>query len=199
MNGVRTGAWWVLFILLAMLSSAVAQVPDRLLARDAVRYLDLNPEQVTELSRIHSSWLDYLAIAAKRAGLFDAKIDIKTKARKEKPDAAMRRQQHAELETICAQSQARRQKTMVEVRALLNPAQVIKLAALEEALTMMPIVQSAESVNFLSGALRGPPMGMPDGTIEVEFNYIRSPVIPLPGCRATPQVVRPGVELSKGG
>ena len=199
MNGFRTGAWWVLFILLAMLSSAAAQVPDRLLARDAVRYLDLNPEQVTALSRIHSSWLAYRAIAAKRAGLFEAQIDIKTKARNAKPDAAMRRQQQAELETICAQSQARRQKTMVEVRALLTPAQVVKLAALEEALTMMPIVQSAESVNLLSGALRGPPMGMPDGTIEVEFNYIRSPVMPLPGCRASPQVVRPGVEPSKGG
>ena len=178
-------------------SAATAQVPDRLLARDAVRYLELTAEQVTAMTGIHASWLDYRASAALRAGRIEAALTAKVKARDAKTDPAARIQQQAELETICTQSQTRRQKTMVEVRALLKPAQITKLAALEQAFNLMPIVQSAQSVNLLSAALTGPPAGLPQGSVDVEFSYVRSIAVPLPGCLASRQMVYPEVELNR--
>ena len=182
-------------------SAATAEVPDRLLARDAVRYLELTAEQVTVLTGIHASWLDYRASAALRAGRIEAALTAKVKARDAKTDSAVgsqqQAQQQAELETICTQSQTRRQKTMVEVRALLKPSQITKLAALEQAFNLMPIVQSAQSVNLLSAALTGPPAGLPQGSVDVEFSYVRSIAVPLPGCHASRDVVYPEVELKR--
>ena len=184
--------------LLAMLSGVVtAGVPDRLLARDAVRYLELTAEQVTALTSIHAAWLEDRASAALRASRIEAALNVKVKARDAKTDPAVRSQQHAELETICTQSQMRRQKMMVEVRALLKPAQITKLAALEQAFNLMPIVQSAQSVNLLSAALTAPPPGLPQGSVEVEFSYVRSSIVPLPGCVASRQVVHPEVDLNR--
>ena len=186
--------WWLLVPSLVLLSSSTeAQVPERLLARDAVRYFELTAEQVKALTGIHASWLDYCAKATQRASRIETEIDVK--AQGEKYDPVVRSQRYAELDSICEQAVTRRRKSMAESRALLKPAQMTKLAALEQALTLMPIIQSAQSVNLLSGILTGPPAGMPDGTLEVEFSYVRSTVVLLPGCRASPQVVRPGVDL----
>lgn len=176
-------------------SAAIAEMPDRLLARDAIRYLELTAEQVTALTGIHAAWLDYRANAALGAGRIEAAL--KVKARDTKTDSAVLSQRQAELESICTQSQTRRQKTMVEARALLKPAQISKLAALEQAFNLMPIVQSAQSINLLSGELTGPPAGLPQGSVDVEFGYVRSIAVPLPGCLASRGVVYPEVELKR--
>lgn len=196
MSGGRAKVGWALVAMLTFLSAAtVAQVPDRLLARNAIRYLGLTPEQVSAMNVIHASWLDYRALAAERAGRIESLIAMKTRDTKGAPIA--HGQQNSGLEAICLQSHERREKAMIETRALLKPVQIAQLATLEQAITLMPIVESAESVNLLSGTLRGPPAGMPDGTIEVEFGYTRTVNVPLPGCRKSPQVIRPGTEFSK--
>ena len=178
-------------------SAATAEMPDRLLARDAIRYLELTAEQVAALTGIHAAWLDYRANAALGAGRIEAALKVKVKARDTKTDSAVLSQRQAELESICTQSQTRRQKTMVEARALLKPAQITKLAALEQAFNLMPIVQSAQSINLLSGELTGPPAGLPQGSVDVEFSYVRSIAVPLPGCLASRQMVYPEVELNR--
>ena len=196
MSGGRAKAWWLLFVLPTLLSATTfAQVPDRLLARNAIRYLGLTPEQVSAMNVIHASWLNYRAQAVERATHIESLIAMKT--RDKNTDPVVHSQQNSGLDAICLQSNERRKIAMVETRALLKPAQITQLATLEQAIALMPIVESAESVNLLSGTLRGPPAGMPDGTIEVEFGYSRTAGIPLPGCRKSPQIIRPGMELSK--
>ncbi len=196
MSGGRARAWWVVFILPALLSAATsAQVPDRLLARNAIRYLGLTPEQVGAMNVIHASWIEYRAEAFTRAARIESLITMKT--RDKNTDPVVHSQQNSGLEAICLQSNERRKKAMLDTRALLKPAQIAQLATLEQAIGLMPIVESAESVNLLSGTLRGPPAGMPDGTIDVEFGYSRTVGVPLPGCRKSPQIIRPGMELSK--
>ena len=174
--------------LLLVSSSAAAQAPDRLLMRDAVRYFELTPNQLTALTGIDASWLEYRASATERADRIEVEID--QEARRVNLDPAALGQRYVELETICRQSQARRLRSVADARGVLTSAQLAKLAVLEQALALMPIVQSAQSANLLSGVVTGPPAGMPGGTLDVEFGYVRSPVGRLPGCRGSSQVVR---------
>lgn len=172
-------------------SLSAAQVPTRLLVRDVGRYLDLTAEQVNALTGSQASWLEYSAAAALRAGSLEA--EIKALSQRAKPDQSALNKLSVELETICSQSRTRHQQSMNASRALLKPAQLAKLATLEQALALMPVVEAAQSVNLLPPVLPGPPAGMPEGTVEVEFGYVRSTVTP-PGCRAPRQVLRPGTD-----
>lgn len=185
--------WRFLALSLVLIPNAAdAQVPDRLLAREAVRYLELSAEQVKTLTSTNAAWLTYRATAAARAGQLDAEIKVQT--RLAKPDQAALKKHHAELATICAQSQTRLQQATVASRASLQPGQLVKLAALEQAYALMPIVESAQRVNLLSSVLAGPPAGMPDGGVEVQFSYVRSAAIALPGCPASKEVVHAELE-----
>ena len=62
---------------------------------------------------------------------------------------------------------------MADARGVLTPAQLAKVAVLEQALTLMPTVQSARSCQPAAGSVTGPPAGMPGGTLDVEFAYVR--------------------------
>ena len=175
---------------------SAAQVPTRLLVRDVARYLDLTAEQVNALTGSQASWLEYSATATLSAGSLEA--EIKALSQRAKPDQSALSKLSVELETICSQSRTRHQQSMNASRALLKPAQLAKLATLEQALALMPVVEAAQSVNLLPPALSGPPAGMPEGTVEVEYGYVRSTVTP-PGCRAPRQVLRPGTDRATPG
>jgi hypothetical protein len=195
MKACRFGLWLAVLSLPLLSRSAGAQTPDRLLARDAVRYLELTANQLSALTGVQATWLEYRASATQRTGRIE--IEIAQETRRVTLDSAALGQRYVELETICRQSQARRLRSTTDARAVLTPAQLAKLAVLEQAFALMPIVQSAQTVNLLSAVLTGPPAGLPDGTLEVEFGYVRGPVAPLPGCRAPSQVVRPGVDVNR--
>lgn len=184
--------WRLLAFSLMLISNlSAAQVPTRLLVRDVARYLDLTAEQVNALTGSQASWLEYSAAATQRAGRLEA--EIKALSQRAKPDQSALNKLVLELETICSQSRTGHQQSMNAPRALLKPAQLAKLATLEQALALMPVVEAAQSVNLLPSVLPGPPAGMPEGTVEVEFGYVRSTVTP-PGCRAPRQVLRPGTD-----
>ena len=183
---------FVVFSLMLISNLSAAQVPARLLARDAVRYLDLTAEQVNTLNGSQASWLEYSAAATLRAGRLEA--EIHDHAQRAKPDRHALNRLSVELETICSQSRTRHRQSMNASRALLKPAQLAKLATLEQTLALMPVVEAAQSVNLLPHVLPGPPAGMPEGTVEVEFGYVRSTAFTLPGCREPRQVLRPGVD-----
>ena len=183
------------FLLLSNLSDA--QVPERLRARDAFRYLELTAEQVKTLTTIRAPWVKYRADATQRAGSIEAAI--KSETRRVNPDRNAIGKQQIELQNICGQSQARHLQVTTELRALLASAQLAKLAAIEEAFTLMPVIESAQSLEFMSSVLAGPPAGMPDGKLEVEFTYVRATVAPLPGCRPALQVIRSGANLDESG
>ncbi|MEQ1515272.1 MAG: hypothetical protein ABL931_02145 [Usitatibacteraceae bacterium] len=182
----------LVFSLGLLLGPVNAQVPDRLLGRDAARYLDLSAEQVKMLTQSQAAWRTYRAEAASRATRLEAEVNAL--GRLANPAQAKLDKQRAELDDLCRESTARQQRTTTDVRNLLTPTQLGKLATLEQALTLMPIVESAQSINLLFGDLSAAPAGMPGGSVEDRFSYVRSAVPPLPGCRPARQVVHREVD-----
>ncbi len=165
-------------------------IPNRLLARDAFHYLDLSTEQARTLNTLQASWQSYLAMAGVRAKELETRQALD--AKRTPPDAAQSNRSDAELTVVCEKSKARQQQLLQESRAILTPPQLSKLAALEEAYALMPIVQSAQAAGLMPGAMTGPPSGMPGGKLEVEFTYVRASQPPLPGCRPATQSIRSG-------
>jgi len=185
--------FWVLVVgLLAF--PALGQMPQRLLGRDVARYLDLTVEQVTRLVRIDTGWSSYRAERSLRARQLQDEIDAE--ARKSNADRAGLKQRNLELETICRHARERRAQVLHEARAVLNPGQVAKLAQLEQAFALMPIIESAQALNLMPNSLSGPPPGMPEGTVETQFTFTRGKPDALPGCPAMAQRIYPGVELN---
>jgi hypothetical protein len=151
---------------------------------------------VNTLTASQASWLEYSAAAAMRADRIEA--EIKDLSQRAKSDRHALSKLIGELDRICNHSRTRHQQSMNASRALLKPAQLAKLVTLEQALALMPVVEAAQSVNLLPRILPGPPAGMPEGTVEVEFGYVRS-TSTLPGCREPRQVLRRGIDRSTPG
>ena len=89
--------------------------------RDAVRYFELTANQLTALTGIDASWLEYRASATERADRIAVEIEQET--RRVTLDPAALGQRYVALETICRQSQARRLRSVADARAVLTPAQ----------------------------------------------------------------------------
>ncbi len=185
----RYGLW------LLLVSCAVnAQVPQRLLVRDMARYLELGADQLQSLSRLDTEWSAHLAQRAERARLVEAALAQASAARA--PDRRRIDEQTRELEALCVQTHERQAELMRQARLLLNGDQLTKLAALEQAFALMPIIQSAQAAHLLAPTLSVAPAGMPDGTVFAEVAFQRAAPALLPGCRPQASRVLREVESS---
>ena len=81
MRACRLDPWClaVLSLLLVSSSAAAQAPPDRLLVRDAVRYFELTANQLTALTGIEASWLEYRASATERADRIAMEIEQETR------------------------------------------------------------------------------------------------------------------------
>lgn len=144
-------------------SSAQPPVALRLQTRDVARYLGLTPEQQSAMNRIHADWSAFIVEQQRVIG---GKTPSKTQ---------------------CQQSTKRQAESMQAARAVLLPAQLEKLAALEAAFLLMPVIESAQVANLMSNTLTLPPLGMPGGSVELGYAYARVPAVALPGCETSVQ------------
>ncbi len=170
-------------LLVAALSTpmapAAAQAPTRHMLRDVARFLELRPEQHGRLAEIESGWQRFLAEATRRA----AAIEQAPVAQRVQP-----------RERLCTESRERQQQAERDARALLDTSQRGRLAELERALQLLPVIESAQAAHLLPPQLMLPPAAMPDGQVEVAVRFVRADPLPLPGCPALTQNTRPGVE-----
>ena len=94
-----------------------------------------------------------------------------------------------ERAALCERSRQQQRQTSEQARALLNEAQLARLGTLEQALSLLPAIESAQAAHLLPDELALPPVGLPQGQIEVPVRLIRSSPLPLPGCPAAPQTL----------
>ena len=100
----------------------------------------------------------------------------------------------AERAALCERSRLQQRQASEQARALLSEAQLARLGALEQALSLLPAIESAQAAHLLPNELALPPVGLPQGQIEVPVRLVRSAPIPLPGCPAPQQTLRPELE-----
>jgi hypothetical protein len=138
---------------------------ERLFGRDAAAYLGLDVQQQ---QRARALWAEHLAQMRQLA----------EQARK--LDAA--RGPAAAKAALCQQSQAAVARSQEQSRGLLAAPQLAKLAQLEQAYALMPIIESAQAAGWMSDTLAVPPRGMPDGQVETPTTWRRAVPVSLPGC-----------------
>lgn len=177
----------------SFVSIALAQMPFSLQTRESARFLELSAAQIAQLAQIDSDRAAFMSERVAQAKQIEAALD--EEAKRARPGASGLGRRQGELEAICQQSRERDAKAMQQARAVLTAPQLTKLATLEQAFVLMPVIQSAQRAHLLSSTLVDAPTGMPEGTVEVEFAYQRSEPVALPGCRTRYQRVHRGTDL----
>ena len=97
------------------------------------------------------------------------------------------------LAHLCEQARSIDGQHRGELRLLLAPAQLERLQLLEQAMSLLPAVESAQAAGLLAGSVAVPPLGLPAGQVESDYRWQRVPAPALPGCAASK--VRPGVNI----
>lgn len=136
-------------------------------------YLGLAPAQQQQLADVQARWQQAL-------------VPLRASAARTR-DASGRA-------ALCARSRAAHAKHQQDARAVLNDEQRSRLGALEQAFSLMPVVEAAQRGLLLADRLSSAPAGLPTGSVEIEFNWIRAPAPALPGCPALEQKVFKEVE-----
>ena len=131
-------------------------------SHDAAHFLSLSPTQHRALVGVQRRWADFEQAQTARA------------AATRSPEAMAR---------ICAESVARQLQGQQDAQAVLTPEQRTALARLEEALSLMPAVLSAQTSLLLARSAPAPVGGLPEGSAEAEQIYQRVQAKPLPGCQ----------------
>ena len=101
------------------------------------------------------------------------------------------------LASICEQARTIDGQHRSELRTLLAPAQLERLQLLEQAMSLLPAVESAQAAGLLADSVGVPPIGLPQGQVESAYRWQRVPAPPLPGCAAS--TVRPEVGIRHDG
>ncbi|PTT89807.1 hypothetical protein DBR42_07180 [Pelomonas sp. HMWF004] len=94
---------------------------------------------------------------------------------------------------LCQQATAARAEWLAGSRAVLTPPQLARLAQLEAAFLLMPVIESAQAAGLLDDRVALPPRGLPEGRVAQEASWLRVPAAALPGCPAAPTTVAPEV------
>ena len=161
---------------LAAASAWAADPPQRrttLLWREAATFLELTATQ--------RQALDALQVAY--SGRLQALRELQAQARAKSPDTG-----------LCQQATAARAEWLAGSRAVLAPAQLARLAQLEAAFALMPVIESAQAAGLLDDRVALPPRGLPDGQASQSVSWLRVPAGTLPGCPAAATTVVPEVE-----
>lgn len=86
---------------------------------------------------------------------------------------------------LCSEAVEHEASLRRQLRASLEPAQLQRLAQLEQALALMPVVEAAQRTGWLPAQVRTAPPGLPPGAVEVGVRWQRVAVAALPGCDDT--------------
>jgi Spy/CpxP family protein refolding chaperone len=151
----------ILFLLLAALPAALAQNPtpgDMMPVYfpdfpQLTKYLELTPDQTQALGRATVEWRGYLAIKALRVAAVQDEIRQLTDATS--VDASALGVRYAELEAICREARDTDAKTQATLRKSLTDAQRAKLAALEQAYALLPVIAEADAALLMNAPLPG--------------------------------------------
>lgn len=143
--------------------------------REAADYLQLSGEQRSQLGRVRGEHEQQMA------GLVRRDRDLRGK-----------RDQQG-LQQLCAESRQAHEGLQGRLRALLSAPQLERLAVLEQAFSLMPIVESAQAAGLVSDRLSTAPAGLPQQQVSVDVSFVRAAPAALPGCPAVQQEVRPGM------
>lgn len=136
-----------------------------------VQYLDLTPQQILALGRIELEWQRFLAAKTRRALQVEEELRDATLAEVVDPMALGLR--YMELEAICRESRDAERRTRESARKVLNDSQLARLAALEQAYRLLPLVAQADAAHLVDAPLPG---------LSLEALGLAS-VRPYPGCR----------------
>lgn len=148
----------VAFLTLALLAwPAAAQgpgdpAPGRMWPQ-LIRYLELTPQQVLELARIQSEWSRYLATKSRRVAQVEREIREATLAPVVDPMALGVR--YLELEAICRESRDTDRKYHEQARKLLTAQQMSRLASLEQAYRLLPVIAEADAAKLIDAPMPG--------------------------------------------
>lgn len=146
------------FVMLALLAwPAAAQgpgdpTPGRMWPQ-LIRYLELTPQQVLELARIQTEWSRYLAAKTRRVSQVEGEIRQATLAPVVDPMALGVR--YLELEAICRESRETDKKYREQARKLMTPQQMTRLASLEQAYRLLPVIAEADAAKLVDAPLPG--------------------------------------------
>lgn len=172
-----------LALFIAMLSSA-AQTPAPRAAqhgwREAAAFLMLSNEQWAQLRVARAEHDQQMAQLASQARQLHERKD-----------------EHG-LRQLCQRSRLLASSFRDKLRPTFTPQQLERLAQLEQAFTLMPIVQSAQSAGLIADRLLTSPEGLPQQQVELEVSWQRVTPPALPGCPAQEMVVRPGTVDERG-
>jgi hypothetical protein len=130
------------------------QIPGRLpVFPQLTRYLELKPDQIVSLAKINLQWQQYLDTKNRRVAEVEAELRHATLADPVDPYALGVR--YAELEAICREARDTDHKLQGDARKLLTPAQLAKIATLEQAYALLPVIGEAGSALLMNAPLPG--------------------------------------------
>jgi len=112
-------------------------------------YLAITPDQSRAMSenvRSFSTWS-----TEKLIRLFEVRAEIETETAKTQLDALGLGMRYVEVEAICRQGRDKTEELRRANLNVLNATQKAKLAALEDAVKLMPLITEAQSRNLISG------------------------------------------------
>jgi len=123
-----------------------------------IRYLELTPQQVLELARIQTEWSRYLAAKSRRVAQVESEIRQATQAPVVDPMALGVR--YLELEAICRESRDTDRKYREQARKLMTVQQMTRLASLEQAYRLMPVIAEADAAKLVDAPMPGLNLGL---------------------------------------
>ena len=132
------------------------------------RFLTLSNDQIQTLTAQHKAWRAELSHANKAARKLTSSVA---------------------LSELCTQLRIRESQVREASSLVLNSVQQQALAQLSDAYYQMPLIEAAQNLQLMGTSTLGAPASFPDGSIDVEFRYVRAAPALLPGCRANP--IRP--------
>lgn len=138
-----------------------------------VKYLELTPQQMLELGRIQAEWNLYLAAKNRRVAQVERELRQETMAEVLDPLALGLR--YMELEAICRESRDTDRKYHEQARKLMSEAQQAKLAVLEQAYRLLPVIAEADAAKLVDAPLPG-----------LNLGALGPMARPYPGCRFGP-------------
>lgn len=150
----HTAPW---LLALSVLGPAAAQgpgdpVPGRLWPQ-LTKYLELTSQQILELGRIELEWQRFLATRTRRVAQVEREIRQATLAEVVDPLALGVR--YMELEAICRESRDTERRIGEQARKVLDAQQTARLATLEQAYRLLPVIAEANAAHLLDAPLPG--------------------------------------------
>lgn len=146
----------LLMVLLAAWPAAAQNPGDPMPVRlwpQIVRYLELTPPQILELVQIQAEWSRYLAVKQRRVAQVESELRDETLAEVLDPVALGLR--YMELEAICRESRDMDRKLHGQARRLMTEPQRAKLAVLEEAYRLLPVIVEADAAKLVDAPMPG--------------------------------------------